>query len=273
MNNRVANIADYVVREQLREGNHGTVFLAEPPARLGLDVEIVAVKTLRRHAGPDDFRRVANELRLLNSIESPHVVKLLDAGSDRGMLFFAMPYYADGSIETTAPTLTADQVRRYVADAARGAHELHEQGIAHRDIKPANVFIENGRGVLGELGLAELVDGGSTQVGAGPLGAIEFTSPEIMWGHLASRQTDLWSLAMTLHRVLTGKGALGEIPTTGLLDACRHVLHTEPTIDTTLDQPTQQVLARCFEPETGNRYATALEFAYDLDATISGDPT
>ncbi|MGK0227247.1 MAG: serine/threonine protein kinase [Thermoproteota archaeon] len=264
------NIADYVVRERLREGNHGTVFLAEPPSRLGVEAEIVAIKTLRQHADPDDFRRVANELRLLNSVDSPHVVRLLDAGSDSGRLFFVMPYYVSGSLEVAATTLTRDQLRRCVSDAARGADALHAQGIAHRDIKPANVFVENERGVLGELGLAELVGGGSTTVGAGPLGALEFTAPEIIWGHPASRQTDIWSLAMTLHRVLTGSGALGQIPKAGILDACRHVLHTRPEIDASLDPATRQLLERCFNPDPESRHLTAEEFADDVDQTIEG---
>jgi len=105
----MTKIADYVLRDQLREGNHGTVFLAEPPARLGLEAPVVALKTLRQHTNDDDFRRVANELRLLNTTESPHVVQLLDAGSDRGRLFFAMPYYSAGSLETAGPQLRADQ--------------------------------------------------------------------------------------------------------------------------------------------------------------------
>jgi len=122
--------------------------------------------------------------------------------------------------------------------------------------------------VLGELGLAELVGGGSTAVGAGPLGAIEFTAPEIIWGQDATRQTDVWSLGMTLHRVLTAEGALGDIPQDSILNACRHVLHNRPAVATSVDEPTRLLLERCFAPEATNRYPTALDFANAVDQTI-----
>ncbi len=262
-------IADYVVREQLREGNHGTVMLAEPPARLGLDVDIVALKILRDHADDDDFKRVANELRLLHSVQSPHLVTLLDAGSDRGRLFFVMPYYTAGALEHAAANMKPEQIRQCVADAARGAHALHEHGIAHRDIKPANLFVHNGRGVLGELGLAQMVGGGTTHVGAGPLGAMEYTAPDIIWGDPGSRQTDLWSLGMTLHRALTGRGALGDMPEESILAACRHVLHTRPQIDPSIDANTRAILDRCFATDTEQHFHTALDFA---DALAPTDP-
>lgn len=264
------SLADYTIVRKMREGNHGTVYLAEPPARLGLTDDVVALKTLGNHGDDDDFRRVANELRLLHSVQSEFVLDLIDAGNAGGQLFFTTRYYPEGSLEDSYGRLSEQMVRQCVADAARGLHALHDIGVAHRDVKPSNVLVSEGRGLVAELGLAQLIDGRSTTVGGGPLGALEFTSPDIIWGHDASRRTDIWSLAMTLHRCLTGTSALGSMPETGLLDACRHVLETRPQVDEAIDQTTQSILDRCFAEDLSHRYATAQEFATDIENTLTG---
>ena len=66
-------LADYTIRQTMRESNHGLIFLAEPPERLGITGEVVALKALRGHSDADDFRRMANELRLLHSVDSDYV--------------------------------------------------------------------------------------------------------------------------------------------------------------------------------------------------------
>ena len=66
---RMRRIADYELIESLGSGNHGEYFSARPPARLDLDVDLVAVKVLAINASEDAFRRAANELRLFASID------------------------------------------------------------------------------------------------------------------------------------------------------------------------------------------------------------
>lgn len=265
---QVQAIGDYVIVDVLRSGNHGTVYLAEPPARLDSELDHVALKTLKQHADNDDFRRVANEARLLHSVNSPHVLPLLDAGTVDGQLFFVTPT-VDGTLERAHETHHAAQICRWIADAALGVHELHQLGVAHRDIRPENILHTNGRGVIGELDLAQLLGGGSTMIG-GPLGTLEFTAPEIILGNAASRRTDIWSLAMTVHRALTGESAIGEIPDTSLIEACRHLIHTRPTISEALPATVQSVVERSLAEEPTDRFATAADFAAALMNVTNG---
>jgi serine/threonine protein kinase len=131
-------IADYSFVERLGEGNHGTFWLARRPARLtAVTAEFVAVKTLAQQATDQDFARMANELRVYAAVESPHLVPIYDAGHHNGRLFYATAYFADGSLGAPARPMDRPEVVSAVADAAAGAHALHEAGIAHRDIKPA----------------------------------------------------------------------------------------------------------------------------------------
>ncbi len=257
-------IADYELVKELGQGNHGTFYLALPPARLELDAEFVALKTLDRNATDADFDRLARELGVFSSLRSRYLVELYDAGQQEGRLFYAQRYYADGALGAAAK-LDAKAAMRAVADAARGAHALHEVGVVHRDIKPGNIMISGGRGHLGDLGLAQVWGPGMTTTGVGPIGSIAYMEPEVIYGQRALRTSDVWSLGVTLHEALTGRPCHDNIPTGSVLDAFRHVLHEAPSVDPSLEQPIQEVISRAVAPTRGDRFQTAEAFATELE--------
>lgn len=159
-------IGDYEFVRELGSGNYGSYWLARTPIRLNVADEFCAVKVLGTHASGDAFQRMVNELKLFASAGSPHLVRLLDAGHQDGTLFYAAEYHPVGSLADCAERMSAIDIVRAVADAARGAHALHELGVAHRDIKPANVLIvrlgdepeppsSEPVAVLSDLGLAQ----------------------------------------------------------------------------------------------------------------------
>jgi len=261
----MTRVGDYELVETLERGNHGVFYKAVPPARLGIDDDFVALKVMEQHSTDNEFRRVANELRVFASVDSEHVVRLLDAGQQHGRLFYAMPWHPDGSLETPAGIVSRAQCVRVVADAARGAHALHEVGVVHRDIKPANVLIAGQNGRLADLGLAQLMTPGMTTTGVGPVGSIEFMEPDVIWGEKAARSSDIWSLALTLHQGVCGEGVFGEIPESNVLDAFKHVLHQRPALSDVLGERLTPVVERALSEHRSDRHRTALEFAEELD--------
>jgi eukaryotic-like serine/threonine-protein kinase len=249
----VRRIADYELIRPLGSGNHGELYLARAPDRLGLDTDRVAVKVLALNATDDAFRRVANELKLFASIECPQLVALYDAGQQAGTLFYAMEYCERGSLARPTSPPSRQQVLRAVADAARAAHALHEVGVAHRDIKPANIMLSDGGGKLSDLGLAQILSPGQTITGIGPIGTIEFMEPGVILGERAGRASDIWALGVTLHRALTGVSVYGEIPTQELVAALRHVLETPPGLAAGLTEGEAELIAWCLSPERADR--------------------
>jgi serine/threonine protein kinase len=180
-----------------------------------------------------------------------------------------MRYYPDGSLasaSTSGAPHARDVVAQAVVDGARAAHALHEVGIVHRDIKPANLLLAEGRGYLADLALAQIDTPGMTTTGIGPIGSVEYMEPDVVYGERAARASDIWSLAATLHRALTGRGIFGEIPQRSALEAFRYVLGTAPSIDPSIDGALRTVLERALAERRADRYPTAGDFAADLAA-------
>ena len=261
-------IADYTFTRPLGEGNHGRYYLATPPPRLGLDAPFVVVKVVAGQTTSDTFTRATRELKAFAAVRSPYLVRLYDAGQQAGTFFYAMEWLERGSLAEPEQELTKDAARKAVADVARAAHALHETGIVHQDIAPENVLLTEDGGRLADLGLAKVLQPGVTvtSIGSRSIGAVEFVDPAMLAGGQPSRLTDVYSLGMTLHRALTGRGMFGDIPSDQPMMAMRAVLAGSPKVDPELGPDAAALIKACVDPDLSHRPRTALEVAERIDA-------
>ena len=269
----MSRIADYQTTEALGNGSHGQVHKAVPPERLGLGPETVALKLFDRATDSAEYERVVAEAKVYAAAarDCPQLAPLYDVGRHGERLFMAMALYPEGSLAARARYLTKPQVVRVVADAARGAHALHEAGLVHREIKPANVFLtSDGGGVLADLGLAHVVSPGQTVTGVG-VGALETMEPGLVRGETSARASDIWSLGATMHWALTGRGVFSDLPDSNLIAVLRHIMTATPTIaDNGIPTEVRQVLQRCLAQDRMERYGTVQALAEDLDTIVEG---
>ena len=127
-------------------------------------------------------------------------------------------------------------------------------------------MLDGAVGRLADVGLAHLVAPGQTMTGLGPVAALEYTEPGALLGRPAGRASDIWALAVTLHRALTSSSVFGELPSHDLFSALRHVLETPPTLAPGLSDGEAELLTWCLQPERADRPATAALVADRLDA-------
>jgi serine/threonine protein kinase len=191
---------------------------------------------------------------------SDKLVPLYDAGRQDGTFYYAMKHLPLGTLQEPAIELSRAHAVRAVADVADAAHGLHERGIAHRDIKPDNVLLDDGGGLLSDLGLSQLLSPGLVFTGLGNIG-LEYTDPAILVGGEASRASDVWSLGATLHYALTGKGVYGDLPTLEPLLLVRAILSASPTLSPELDGASAALIRACVSPNVKDRPKTAQEVA------------
>lgn len=260
-------IADYEVVETLHRPGAETYLLAKPPARLGLLADRVTIKIVDGRHEPERFRRMSEELRHFAAVRSPYLVALYDAGSDDGRLWYSMEHHPMGTLAEPVSPMTPQQRLQAVADAARGAHALHESGIAHRDIRPANILLGVSHAVLADLELARFLLPGRTVTSTAPVGDLEYVDPALIRGERASRASDIWSLGLTLHYAVSGTSVYpGLSPDAGMLPAVRRILSGGPEISTKLDPSVAELVRTCVAPDPSDRPATALALAEEIEA-------
>jgi serine/threonine protein kinase len=246
-----AAIADYQVVRLLGEGNHGSFYLARPPARLGLAEEFVALKVFDGRVSQQAYERGVRELRMFAAVRSPYLVRVFDAVLE-DQFVYAMEHLPLGSLATPTRPLPRVTVLAALEHAARAAHALHEAGLAHCDIKPANVLLTNGPaeigGRLSDLGLARVLAPGTTLTGMSQASSVEYIDPDLFGGARPSRRTEVWALGATVHRTLACTGLFGELPDGQPLLAIRRVLSSPPQVHPEL-APAEAALVRdCLAP-------------------------
>ncbi len=254
-----AAIADYKVVRLLGTGNHGRYYLAQPPARLGIGDEYVAVKVFTASTTERAYELSVRELRAFASVDSPHLVRVYDAVLADSFAL-ACEYLPLGSLANTARPMSRPEVLTAVRHAALAAHALHEAGIVHGDIKPANILLAPDGAKLTDLGLAQFLTPGSTLTGMTQMESVEFVDPALLRGDRPSRATEVGALGASLHKALTGDGLYGELPASSPLLAIRKVMSTQPVLSDSLTPEEAALLRDCLTP-TGHRLPTAAAVA------------
>lgn len=200
----------------LGAGGMGAVFRAE---RIALN-EPVAIKFLHPKLAldKDAIARFIREAQATSRIKNEHVVRILDVGStENGLPFLVMDLLEGrdlGDVAEQGPLSITDAVD-FVLQAAEALAEAHALGIVHRDIKPANLWL--GRRSDGsplvkvlDFGISKLAPtaGGDSKLTetSAVFGSPTYMSPEqIRSSKKVDARTDVWSLAVVLYELLTGR--------------------------------------------------------------------
>jgi serine/threonine-protein kinase len=204
----------YILERQLGQGGMGTVFAAKH-RMLG---DRVALKVmLDVGEATDEVRqRFMNEARLATRINSPHVARPRDSGFWQGLPYIAMELMEgedlEQSLERRGP-LPIEEAVDVVLEIADALTKAHAEQIVHRDIKTANIFLAQKKD--GSV-TAKLLDFGISKAPPGigspsltrtssVMGSPNYMSPEQLKSSKdVDPRTDVWSLAVVLHEILTG---------------------------------------------------------------------
>src|SRR6185503_16396147 len=235
----------------------------------------VALKFLK--GGDDDeIARFRREAQTAGRLHHPNIAAIYEVNEDQGRQYIAMQY-VDGQDLHKFPRTDRELLVRLVAAAARALQYAHEQGVIHRDLKPENLMVAvrgNERHVfLMDFGLARAAEGASKISATGFLvGTPMYMSPEQARGEKVDVRSDIYSLGLTLYELLTDRKPF---ESESVYETLRRVQEIDPPamrqVDRRIADDLETVVMKAISKDPASRYATAQEFADDLQATLRGE--
>ncbi|WP_166741652.1 serine/threonine protein kinase [Cumulibacter soli] len=263
----VNRVADFDVVRAL--GSGGSFVLAKTPRRLAVHGEHAVLKVIPADAGADansTFETITTALRAIAEIRSDFLVQLWEVGRNDGVVYCAMEHLPGGSLAAPATQLNFADVLRAISCAARGAHDLHEAGIAHRNIHPGAVVLHPHGAKLADPGLSGYLSPGMTLTGRLGQPHLAYLDPDVLRGKAPSRSSDLFSLGATLHYAASGRTLYPNLDESQPTAALSTILDNQPTVATGLPEPIERIVRQCIERTSDERPKTAGDLADRLDA-------
>jgi serine/threonine-protein kinase len=212
----------YRALQRLKAGGMGELFLVQ---HRQTQREVVAKLLHERLASdPRLLERVRIEAQALGQLQHANVVTVVGFEQTRtGRPFIVMEHLQGRSLAEelhARKTLPILEALAYACQALSGLAAAHELGLVHRDVKPDNLFIcRDSHGTkylkLLDFGVARVMPGAAsiaplprelhTEAGV-VLGTPRFVSPEAATGRRVDHRADIYSLALVLYTMITGRG-------------------------------------------------------------------
>jgi serine/threonine-protein kinase len=276
----------FQILQKIGSGGMGAVYKAlQPDMNRMVGVKILHPKLANRKDLVSRFRR---EARAMSQLTHPNTVKVFMYGElDDGSLYIIMEYLEGKNLNQTVRGDGPFPLERAlpVLIAACGAlEEAHRAGIIHRDLKPENIFLVQSDALkdfpkLLDFGLAKV---GEKQMRPGSViltqegmvfGTPEFMSPEQAQGKTLTPASDVYSIAVILYEVLTGKlpfDAKSAMDYISLHVTGKPIPLSQRVPGKTFPPLLDQIMERALAKRSEDRYASAAEFGAALQHVLQG---
>jgi len=280
----VPRLDGYEITGKLGEGGMGVVWR-------GIQLSTkrpVAIKFLgtRAFGSEKAQRRFEREVELSAKLEHPGIAHIYDSGIRHGVYFYAMELIDGLPLDQYVKTQNLDQkqILEMIKTICQAVQHAHERGVIHRDLKPGNILVaRDGKPHVLDFGMAKSLSEeavGEKQITISvegtAAGTPAYMSPEQAAGQheQIDGRTDIYSLGVILYRLL-----VGESPhdlSGSRWDLMRRITQEEirspRQFGSAVNADLEGLLRKALAKNPDDRYATAGDFARDIDNYLQGRP-
>ncbi|MBK5103776.1 MAG: protein kinase, partial [Burkholderiales bacterium] len=265
------HLGKYPVQREIGSGATSRVYLARDP----FSERDVAIKVFQfdTHADPQEqrmmFKAFVAEASLAGKLNHPHIVDILDAVQGPDHSYVVMEYVPGTTLEAhseVSTLLPLNKVVEIIFKSIRALEYAHRHGVIHRDIKPGNILLSlGGETKVSDFGASfqQRPSQETTQITG--VGSPAYMPPEQIRMEALTQQTDIYSLGVTMYRLLTGRLPFRASTQAGLSYA---ILNTPPTPPVNLrpELPLllDAIVMKAIAKDPAERYQSWLEFGKDL---------
>jgi len=276
----------YILVRKLAEGGMAEIFLAKQVGAEGFERDVVLKLMLGHLSSSREFVEMfLDEARLAAKLHHPNIVQISDLGHFNGRYFICMEYLPGEDLQTMVEVAARTQkpipfavAARIIHDACEGlefAHGYGEHGVplgvVHRDVSPSNIIVTY-------QGLVKVLDFGIAKAGSkltqtqpGLLkGKWGYMSPEQARGDAVDGRSDLFSLGITFHELLTGQRVFRKDNEIGVLLALMQQPIPPPSaVRRDIPHALDMIVMKALEKRPEDRYPNAGAFRDDLEAYLA----
>jgi eukaryotic-like serine/threonine-protein kinase len=259
----------YRLLDQIGEGGMANVYLATDTI---LNRE-VAIKVLRGDLSNDEtfVKRFQREALSATTLEHPNLVQIYDVGEEQGYHYIVMEYIEGKTLKQLIKQygpLSIGEVIDVMEQLVSAVEHAHSRGVIHRDIKPQNIIVRSdGTVKLTDFGIAIAQNAAQLTQTNNIMGSVHYLAPELAKGHMATAQSDIYSLGIVMFELLAG-----HVPFAGESAVNIALMHMEDEMPSIrkivghdkIGQAVENVILKATMKNKKYRYKTAHDMLEDL---------
>jgi hypothetical protein len=276
----------YLLLERLAAGGMAEVFRAVVQGPAGVEKTVAVKRILPGLDGMSELTAMfIDEARIACSLTHVNIAQVFEFGEVGGVFYLAMELVEGSDLgrlqqagRARGQRIPIELAAFIVAEAARGLAYAHDKrgrdgallGIVHRDVSPQNLLLSYaGEVKVADFGIAKAAGKLHKTESGAVMGKLRYMSPEQVLGQPLDGRSDLFSLGVVLHELLTGRTLFdgahpGQVAEQVQKLAIPAPSSVQPAVPAELDRICLKALARARD----QRYTRAAELARDLSAFV-----